>query len=535
MPRSSENRTFIVDSDRSVTFSTGRKLVIIARYPRCICDSHGHIENGACVPLPLLWDKSRLIDEKPREKIDEMATEGIAGLAMKLFRGEAGTIQVQSTDSIGNLAVTQLDATFGPSGVIGASDLYEDTSLFTFFVAQMMDMEYACIAGFDGRTIYHDDESVWYYYLRTHGKNSDSMGKKALLPGENQKTFSCWKKQLDETITAMRNNPLRLFAMYHYDPRRWNFSSTCNYDDLLLKGPWNHPFNEIATVLRPGLFLGFKMYTPLGYKPLDERLLFLYDKTRDGDCFYARCEREKIPILVHCSPGGMPTHEMKFYMQFDGREPKLSVDEAMPEETKRRIVTPEGYFWNNYVHPRAWREVLVRFPELRLCLAHFGGTEWKRGLDSDWITEIIALTKEYPNVYTDFSCWDLDDCREEFGRVLTTKQYDHLKDKILFGTDWYMTLLALRGKTYKTFCEEFWDFFRELPDGMDLWERFTFINPVSFYGFFEKGNGAAGDKLDNISGALMKSECDLDKINEHYFAFRRLEKIYHQMKRKSGK
>ena len=182
-------------------------------------------------------------------------------------------------------------------------------------------------------------------------------------------------------------------------------------------------------------------------------------------------------------------------MQYDGKTSVPATDEPMPRETGRRLFTPEGYFWTDYVHPRAWREVLVRFPKLRLCLAHFGGEEWERGLDSDWITEIIALTKEYDNVYTDFSCWDLDNAEETFAHVRTAEQHAHVRKKILFGTDWYMTLLALNGRSYKKFCEEFWEFFEGLPEGMKLWERFSFVNPFTFYGIFDKtANG--GDKLE---------------------------------------
>jgi hypothetical protein len=231
----------------------------------------------------------------------------------------------------------------------------------------------------------------------------------------------------------------------------------------------------------------------------------------------------------------MSTHEMKLYMQYDGRDRKPASDEEMPEETRKRLFSPEGYFWTNYVHPRAWREVLIRFPKLKLCLAHFGGDEWKRGLESDWITEIIALTKEYPNVYTDFSCWDLDNAKESFAQVLGNKQNAHLKNKILFGTDWYMTLLALGGKSYSKFCEEFWEFFQEIPNGKDLWQRFTFLNPFTFYGFFDKKEGAQGDKLDNLVAALKKNECDKDKLNDSYSCIRRVQKEYDKLKNQEGK
>jgi hypothetical protein len=526
MPYDPPKRTVIVKPGRSIPFKSGEALTIIIQSLRCIADSHAHIENGACAPLPLLWDKVPLKPHVERKTL---------GTLVNWFKGSAGHLQVKSTTEIGNCAVKEIDAAFGPESVIGKSGFYKNADLFSILVIQMMDMEYAHIMGFNGQTIYHEDETPWYFYERRNGKDPENKGKKVLLPGENQKTFSSWKKQCDETIAAIKTNPLRLIGMYHYDPRRWNFPMSVKFDDLNIKGPWDHPFSEIATKTNSGLFIGFKMYTPLGYKPLDERLPFLHDKLKDADCFYARCEREGIPILTHCSPGGMLTHEREFYIQYDGKEPRPETDEPMPAATKKQLFTPETYFLKNYVHPRAWREVLIRYPKLKLCLAHFGGDEWEHGLKSDWITEIIALTKEYPNVYTDFSCWDLDKQKESFAEVLSNKQYSHLKDKILFGTDWYMTLLVLGGKSYKKFCEEFWEFFEEIPDGKELWQRFTFINPFTFYGFFDKGKDAKTDKLDNLVAALKKNKCDKNKLKDSLSCLRRIQKEFDRLKKAEGK
>jgi hypothetical protein len=98
-----------------------------------------------------------------------------------------------------------------------------------------------------------------------------------------------------------------------------------------------------------------------------------------------------------------------------------------------------------------------------------------------------------------------------------------------------MTLVVLGGKSYRKFCEEFWDFFQELPDGKDLWQRFTFINPFTFYGFFDKKPGDQGDTLDNLVAALKKNECDKDKLNDNYRCIRRVQKEYEKFKSQGGK
>jgi hypothetical protein len=349
-----------------------------------------------------------------------------------------------------------------------------------------MDMEYAHIAGYNGQTIYHEDEAKWYYYVRKFGNVPENKGEKLQLYSESQKSFSKWKSQLSETINAIKANPLRLVGMYHYEPRRWNYPKTTQLQGNYQKGPWTYPFGQIATKVQKGLFVGFKMYPSLGYKPLDKRLPFMHDP-KDGGCFYSRCMIEGIPILTHCSPGGMTTHEIKYYMEHDNppsqvQHPSHSSD--TPPDAASTSFEQEGkaikYFYDNYVHPRAWREVLKKYGKLKLCLAHFGGDLFPEGPDNDWIKEIIDLINEYPNVYTDISCWKLDKNKEIFKELLLNKKFDYLQDRILFGTDWYMTLLALGGKSYQSYCEEFYEFFNKIPGGRDLWIRLTFLNPFEF-------------------------------------------------------
>jgi hypothetical protein len=479
------NRTVMLKPGLSFQGKTGERLTIIIPPPRCFVDCHSHIENGACAPLPLLWDKLPL-----RPHIERNWVDGLA----KAFKRSTGYLQAKSTTKIGKCAVAAIDEAFGLKSIIGQSDLYKNADLFTCLVIQMMDMEYAQIAGYLGQTIYHEDETPWYYYERVSGVLPENRGKKVLLPGENQKTFSKWWKQFKETIDAVRVNPLKIIPMYHYEPRRWNHSKSTKPDENYQQGSWAYPFDQIATKTNQGLFIGFKVYPSLGYKPLDERLPYMHDKSKEGDCFYGHCEREGIPILSHCSPGGMTTHELPYYFAYEADNHNDSSHSQQSSEHSHAPADATGvafdgekiardYFYSNYVHPKAWRKVLEKFPKLKLCLAHFGGE----------------------------------------------KQYDHLKDKILFGTDWYMTLVALGGKSYKQFCEEFWAFFKELPGGMDLWMRFTFLNPFDFYGFNDPGI------MDNMVAALKKAKCNPNMLNENYSRLRRMQKEYNKQREKLTK
>lgn len=544
MPDEVPKQTIISLPGRSLQLKTGTYFSIITPVPRCIVDAHSHMENGACAPLPLLWDKSWLIRGQTRSVIDEISTKGETGLLFFLMNGEAGTVQVMSTFDIGNRAVTDNEKTFDADSLIGNSKLYRSPyqgsktrDFYSFLVILMMDMEYAHIAGLYGQTIYHEELPTWFYYDRQSGLLPENKGNKITLIEENELTFQKWSKQYLQTVEATRENPLRIFPMYFYAPQRWNCSKNTPLNQKNVSGPWDYPFSLIATVKNRGIFLGFKMYNPLGNQPLDSRLPYLHDLSLEGDCFYASCERDGIPIMAHCSPGGMTTHELKYFMEHDtGRtmyqnQPAHSSEHSIAQQDATTVEIDNEeiaikYFYDNYVHPKAWRKVLEKYPKLKLCLAHFGGDEFKKGLSSTWVTEIIALTEEFPNVYTDLSCWDMDDCKQTLRELLTVIKYKHIRSKLLFGTDWYMTLVALGGKSYKSFCEDAWEAFMDIPDGEKLWLNCTFLNPFTFYGLYEKDPQTGTRKIDNIAAKLEDEECDSATLQQNLKFFNRLEKEY---------
>jgi|WetSurMetagenome_2_1015567.scaffolds.fasta_scaffold69472_2 hypothetical protein len=533
--------TVIAMPGQSASRTSGENFTVVIPSPRCFVDSHSHIENGSCAPLPLLWDQAivfRLL--KPgRYVIDFLATQGATGLLFNAFQGRAGVLQVLPTSEIGNKFIAAIDKTFEAKSDLGKSVHYKHSALFSCAVIMTMDMEYAHIAGYNGQTIYHEDEAKWYFYKRRFGNVSENKGDKQHLLTESQKSFSKWWKQLFETKQAVITNPFSIIPMYHYEPRRWNYSKATPTDSNYQKGPWHYPLDKVATKTNKGLYIGIKMYPSLGYKPLDKRLPYMHDP-KDGGCFYAQCMSDGIPILTHCSPGGMTTHEMKYYMEYDETKPPYP---SQQQHSMQALDTPPDattasydyqgktiqYFYDNYVHPRAWHEVLKKYRSLKLCLAHFGGDLFPQGFDNDWIKEIVDLIKEYPNVYTDVSCWNLDKNKETFKELLLNKKYDYLKDRILFGTDWYMTLLALGGKSYQSFCEEFYSFILEMPDGKDLWIRFSFLNPFEFYGFHDKAI------IDNLNSALKDIKADATKREKNYQHLCSLQKEYENQRKRLEK
>jgi predicted TIM-barrel fold metal-dependent hydrolase len=160
---------------------------------------------------------------------------------------------------------------------------------------------------------------------------------------------------------------------------------------------------------------GVKIYPNLGYPPDHPILLKVY----------AYCEKNKLPVMVHCSRGGI-------------RHRELSRAEA-----------------NALSHPANYMPILKCFPELNFCMAHFGGAEeWERhvtgetprtGPEASWLTVITDMMRsgEYPNLYTDVAYTlfvEMPAYRPfnyfNFLKVLLSSAA--VSDHVLFGTDYYM-------------------------------------------------------------------------------------------------
>jgi predicted TIM-barrel fold metal-dependent hydrolase len=501
-----------------------------------VIDAHSHIQSGVTAPLPLLWDQVPGNVKMPRELIADLL--GIKN------QNDAGEISKNTIETIAERLVKEQNETYKGSRLLeekpykeGMTDQQKAEELFTgkahIFsptIIMPMDMDFAHIAGFppESSTIYHEDskdtvemaavkqgesldgavylDGAYYknktkgsverviYYERRDAFAAENRG--VIVDVSDEKPNHVWKYQAyylqhEATVAAVKKNPWTLIPMFHYDPRRWCKSDPAEMDKKRWTyGPWDYPFKYIATLKNAGMFIGFKMYPPLGYKPLDPRLPNL-------EKFYARCEAEDIPILTHCSPGGVGTHEATFYHKLDKADLTKQPDRIV--SCMYDPCTPLGYFYDEYVHPKNWRPVLMKYPKLKLCLAHFGGAEWKEvGISSDWVEEITKLTDpkivqgqntageiHFENVYTDVSCYNLKDgstrrnVAELFREMDSSRRYGHLQDKLLFGVDWYLSLVT-GAPAYQEFVERFFDAMSESDQWQ--WYRSAIVNPATFYG-----------------------------------------------------
>ena len=81
-----------------------------------------------------------------------------------------------------------------------------------------------------------------------------------------------------------------------------------------------------------------------------------------------------------------------------------------------------------YAHPLVIDEIAMRYPELRMVMAHLG---------HPWQVETCVVIRKHPNVYADlsanfyrpFSFWE---------QMVKASEWNVL-DKILFGSDWPIT------------------------------------------------------------------------------------------------
>jgi len=213
-------------------------------------------------------------------------------------------------------------------------------------------------------------------------------------------------------------------------------------------------------------FGGIKLYPPLGFYPFDPRL----------EKIYAYAQEYQIPVLTHTSQGGI------FYqgdeltldhlqpltfgnvrarrVNLDGTESSESIDYSENVRRVRRFLRKtwgigkrNKEFKLHFSDPMNYLIVLKRFPQLKLCMAHFGGddqiekyvtdVDQRSVASNNWHMIVCDILKKYPNTYADISyaLWKKEiwsrfkDCIR--GPLAEGGDISH---QILFGTDYFMTI-----------------------------------------------------------------------------------------------
>lgn len=224
-------------------------------------------------------------------------------------------------------------------------------------------------------------------------------------------------------------------------------------------------------------FAGVKIYPALGYWPFDERL----------DPVYALCAERGVPVLTHCSRGGVR------------RRHGIRDEERVHPRTGARLEERSlADFTDHYTDPANYRPVFEKHPELRLCLAHYGGDdEWRKWLadpwlptdllpvDSEeeydgplrpkspsWLSTINDLIRRFPDrAFTDLSYTVAD--RDFFSLAKILIETRSLGDHILFGSDYYMVRMEKKERAF------YIDFRAHI--GEDAFRRIAVENPKRFF------------------------------------------------------
>jgi predicted TIM-barrel fold metal-dependent hydrolase len=228
------------------------------------------------------------------------------------------------------------------------------------------------------------------------------------------------------------------------DPRRDGLT------DLVIDHIENHGFG------------GIKLYPPLGFFPFDERF----------DEMYRYAEEREIPVLAHCTRGGV-------YSRC-----KITADMRKHPITNKKLPGKSNAdFTDNYAHPANYQHVLEKYPKLKICLAHFGGgDQWYKYLRDPWPAEdtkeswlsiIMKLIRDYPNVYTDISYTAYDKDLLPFLKVLVNMP--KLRQKILYGSDIYMVQLKETEREFSIYLRGYL--------GEEDFKQIAVTNPAEFLEF----------------------------------------------------
>lgn len=232
--------------------------------------------------------------------------------------------------------------------------------------------------------------------------------------------------------------------------------------------------NYCKSVLGKKQFQGIKLYPALGYYPFDKNLIDLL----------AYATTHEIPVMTHCIRGTVffrgkkdpdwNTHPIITYNK------KLGKQVPIPLPQKRNYD-----FTTNFTHPLNYECLLnptllssylkrdIDLSRLKICLAHFGGTEeWDKyrsdawndynnnispiemdeylkkkntlnhgsrrtiWWNASWLSIIYDLLVKYENTYTDVSFILYNE--ELFPMLKYLLHDDKVRHKILFGTDYYV-------------------------------------------------------------------------------------------------
>ena len=521
-------------------------------------DCHVHTNPPKAAPLSTLWIQNWLAEAiKPDWNDDWKKLGGIDGPVLKpiaaLFTNEMPKYSKDTTEQLGIKVLDESNKALRDAAV----DKYMVPSgeRKRVLIDLPIDIEMAHYRGYEGIPVYETNENgekgCWLY--EGHGKRVWHK-----IPNKEVQKLPTFYDQKSGIKSLFNANQGYFLSFFPFDPRHW-LGEISTYS----LGDWKGTLENIISVsqnketLNQFAAIGYKLYTALGYRPDDYKDLRvtsvgsipqiknLEHKLPDLFEFYATCAKNKIPITCHCSRGGVFAHDFMLYYDY-----LFPADDATKQQKME-------YFHENYVSPFAWERVLENFNDLYLNLAHFGGEEeWAtlEGNSMPWAEKMAEMASNplYPNFYIDLSyflfrtvevadcekgecdlqCsnrgkivpWDVKCPMSAYREIIPAKiklakmlkSYPKLKEKLLFGTDWY--LISGEEKQYGHYNDYFKRSIQMLAEIDPELPAYTMvINPKRYLNLAE-----VSKKMVNIFGEDFEDLCNFvtekmhDSIEKYY-------------------
>jgi uncharacterized protein len=279
-------------------------------------------------------------------------------------------------------------------------------------------------------------------------------------PSKNQISFTT---QLEQIKDIKRYYPANFFPFLGIDPRHKSGSGMVDF----IRPYFETGVTDPATGKVYPFFAGLKLYPALGFFPFDQRL----------DELYRYAEEHEIPVMTHCTRVGSQYigAQIEGLIPMDPPMIPVTQSDEIPRVKKAiadRISTyyEKGWIKNSnlgkndlacdlFGHPDNYIPLLIKYPKLKICLAHMGGSneiiqsndgdlaEIRKVDPIDWFTLIKTMMGVYPNMYTDIS-YTLSDFGDKSGKVFqnvsaflgqTDSWSRPFSERVLFGTDFFMT------------------------------------------------------------------------------------------------
>jgi len=242
-----------------------------------------------------------------------------------------------------------------------------------------------------------------------------------------------YAQQLEDLFEVQMKYPNQCFPFVAIDPR----SGTSGENRDFVKRYIDRGFS------------GIKIYPALGYFAFDEAMFDVYKYAQENN----------IPLMTHCSSGGINYVGDTAPQSFVKPKPfpPLNPDDYyFPQKEGQKM----SDYCDQFNDPTHFREVLQTFPQLKMCFAHMGLSgrnkigpkrpEKNQPL-FQWYKIIKELMDEYKNVYTDISySVAYPGFCDWFKKEFDTYSAD-MQDRVLFGTDFFMTVQEDKGKDKEIF------------------------------------------------------------------------------------